>query len=94
MELWLPVLAEFWFRKATQLSGGKDEEAAFLFQKVRVRRLYDPLTQDQPVMVDFTKFGRAIFAKGVVFFWFFIIDKSRSMLQKIDRQLYLSTALH
>ncbi|BFZ13306.1 hypothetical protein BsWGS_16347 [Bradybaena similaris] len=63
MELWLPVLAEFWFRKATQLSGGKDEEAAFLFQKVRVRRLYDPLTQDQPVMVDFTKFGRAIFAK-------------------------------
>ncbi|CAG5133628.1 unnamed protein product, partial [Candidula unifasciata] len=68
MELWLPVLAEFWLRKATQLSGGKDEEAAFLFQKVRVRRLYDPLTQDQPVKVDFTKFGRAIFAKGNLFF--------------------------
>ncbi|XP_059162060.1 uncharacterized protein LOC131945091 isoform X2 [Physella acuta] len=63
MELWLPVLAEFWFRKATQLTGGKDEEAAILFQKVRVKRLYDPLTEDQPVRVDFTQFGRAVFAK-------------------------------
>ncbi|XP_012944230.1 uncharacterized protein LOC101858898 [Aplysia californica] len=63
VELWLPVLAEFWLRKATQLSGGKDEEAAMLFQKVRVRRLYEPLTEDQPVQVDFTQFGRAVFAK-------------------------------
>ncbi|RUS72183.1 hypothetical protein EGW08_020059 [Elysia chlorotica] len=63
VELWLPVLAEFWFRKATQLSGGKDKEAAQLFQKVRVKRLYDPLTEDQPVYVEFTEFGRAVFAK-------------------------------
>ncbi|GFS16315.1 SET and MYND domain-containing protein 5 [Elysia marginata] len=63
MELWLPVLAEFWLRKATQLSGGKDEEAAHLFQKVRVKRLYDPLTEDQPVVVEFTEFGRAVFAE-------------------------------
>ncbi|KAK0049758.1 hypothetical protein Bpfe_020779 [Biomphalaria pfeifferi] len=63
LELWLPVLAEFWLRKATTLSGGKDEEAAFMFQKVRVRRLYEPLTEDQPIKVDFTKFGRAVFAK-------------------------------
>ncbi|GFN79266.1 SET and MYND domain-containing protein 5 [Plakobranchus ocellatus] len=63
VELWLPVLAEFWLRKATQLSGGKDEEAAMLFQKVRVKRLYDPLTEDQPVHVEFTQFGRAVIAK-------------------------------
>ncbi|CAL1544865.1 unnamed protein product [Lymnaea stagnalis] len=63
MELWLPVLAEFWLRKATQLTGGKDEEAAILFQKVRVKRLYDPLTEDQPIKIDFTQFGRAVFAK-------------------------------
>ena len=63
MELWLPVLAEFWLRKATQLSAGKDEEAAQLFQRVRVKRLYDPLTEDQPVSVEFTDFGRAVFAK-------------------------------
>ena len=63
MELWLPVLAEFWFRKATQLSGEKDEEAAQLFQKVRVKRLYDPLTEDQPVFVEFTEYGRAVFAQ-------------------------------
>ncbi|XP_076470166.1 protein-lysine N-methyltransferase SMYD4-like [Babylonia areolata] len=60
--LWLPVLAEFWLRKATVTSGKKDVEAAILFQKIRVKRLYDPLTKDFPVMVDFTQYGRAIVA--------------------------------
>ena len=63
-ELWLPVNAEFWFRKATQLSEGKDEEAALLFQKVRVKREYDPLIGDHPITVEFTQFGRAVHAKG------------------------------
>ena len=60
--LWLPVTAEFWLRKATQLSGKKDTEAAILFQKIRVRRLYGPLTADFPVTVDFTQYGRAVVA--------------------------------
>jgi hypothetical protein len=29
-------MAEFWLRKACQLANSKDEEAAILFQKVRV----------------------------------------------------------
>ena len=31
-----------------------------LFQKVRVGRLYDPLTSDSPVQVTFTQYGRAV----------------------------------
>ncbi|KAK3086638.1 hypothetical protein FSP39_021265 [Pinctada imbricata] len=62
-QLELLVVAEFWFRKATQLSQGKDQEAKVLFQKARVTRLYGPLTLDFPVKVDFTEYGRAIFAK-------------------------------
>ncbi|XP_041376113.1 SET and MYND domain-containing protein 5-like [Gigantopelta aegis] len=58
----LPVMAEFWFRKATKLSEPGDDEAAFAFQRIRVHRLYDPLTADFPVEVDFRQFGRAIFA--------------------------------
>lgn len=59
----LPVSAEFWFRKSSKLSQMKDEEAMFWFQKVRVRRLYDPLTVDFGIHVDFTEYGRAVFAK-------------------------------
>lgn len=62
MEFKLPVMAEFWLRKAYQLANSKDEEAAILFQKVRVQRLYGPLTKDMPITVDFTMNGRSIFA--------------------------------
>ena len=56
-------MAEFWLRKATTLApGGKDVDAATLFQKVRVKRTYGPLTQDYAVKVDFTEYGRAVFA--------------------------------
>lgn len=48
------------------MTGGKDEEAGVLFQKVRVKRLYDPMTEDQPVKVEFTQFGRAVYAKGEI----------------------------
>ncbi|KAK7114860.1 uncharacterized protein [Littorina saxatilis] len=63
ISLWLPVTAEFWLRRATMTSGKKDQEAAILFQKVRVKRLYGPLTEDFPVTVDFTQYGRAVVAK-------------------------------
>ncbi|KAK7498808.1 hypothetical protein BaRGS_00009900 [Batillaria attramentaria] len=63
VQLWLPVTAEFWLRKATVTSGRRDQEAGVLFQKVRVKRLYGPLTEDFPVAVDFTQFGRAVVAK-------------------------------
>lgn len=62
-DLDLPVSAEFWFRKATQMTSQKDEEAARLFQSVRVARLYDPLTIYFPVSVNFAQFGRSIIAK-------------------------------
>ncbi|KAK3603900.1 hypothetical protein CHS0354_042911 [Potamilus streckersoni] len=61
-QLGLPIHAEFWYRKATSLSQMKDIEAAMLFQKVRVERIYGPLTIDYPIKVDFTKYGRSIFA--------------------------------
>ncbi|KAK6178480.1 hypothetical protein SNE40_013266 [Patella caerulea] len=59
----LPISAEFWFRKATKLSPPNDEEAATLFQQVRVERLYGPLTSDFPVKVEFRQFGRGLYAK-------------------------------
>ncbi|KAL5022558.1 hypothetical protein ScPMuIL_001713 [Solemya velum] len=62
-DLDLPVTAEFWFRKATEMTSGKDEEAATLFQSVRVKRLYDPLTVHFPVSVHFAEYGRALIAK-------------------------------
>lgn len=64
MKLDLLVLAEFWFRKATQTTPAncKDDEPKILFQKCRVKRLYGPLTTDFPIRVDFTEYGRAIFA--------------------------------
>lgn len=62
MKLDLIVLAEFWFRKATQATSGKDEETKILFQKCRVKRLYGPLAADFPIKVDFTEYGRAIYA--------------------------------
>ena len=59
-------MAEFWFRKATTLApGGKDIEAATLFQKVRVKRTYGPLTEDYAVNVEFTEYGRAVFATDI-----------------------------
>lgn len=62
MKFELLVLAEFWFRKATQATSGKDNETKVLFQKCRVKRLYGPLTSDFPIRVDFTEYGRAIYA--------------------------------
>lgn len=59
----LPIAAEFWLRKAYTLSGKKDEEAAVIFQKVRTSRIYSPLTVDFPVIVDFSGYGRGIYAK-------------------------------
>ena len=58
----LLVVAEFWLRKATQMSQGKDDEPKILFQRARVARLYGPLTDGFPVKVDFTEYGRAIYA--------------------------------
>ncbi|GAB1600558.1 uncharacterized protein LOC106876117 [Argonauta hians] len=62
-DLDLPVTAEIWLRRATQMSQRKDLEAATLFQKVRVHRLYHPLVKDSKVKIDFTEFGRAVVAK-------------------------------
>ena len=42
--------------------GGRDTEAETLFQKIRVKRIYGPLTGEFPVRVDFTQYGRAVFA--------------------------------
>lgn len=58
----LLVTAEFWFRKATVLSRGQDTTAAQLFQQCRVKRLYGPLCKAYPVRVDFTEYGKAVFA--------------------------------
>ena len=57
----LPVTAELWLRKATSLDG-KGEEAATLFQKVRIKRLYESLSASYPVKIEFTKHGRAVVA--------------------------------
>lgn len=62
-DLDLPVTSETWLRRATQLSQRKDIEAATLFQKVRVHRLYDPMTKGTKVRIDFTEYGRAVVAK-------------------------------
>ncbi|KAL4234655.1 hypothetical protein ACF0H5_006296 [Mactra antiquata] len=62
----LPVMAEFWYRKATQMipesEKNTDLESAIEFQKIRVKRIYGPLTMDFPVTVNFTDYGRAVFA--------------------------------
>ena len=42
----------------------KDEEAKLLFQKVRVRREYEPLCEEYPIYVQFTQFGRSVHAKS------------------------------
>ena len=42
--------------------GGRDVEAATLFQKIRVKRIYSPLTAEFPVRVDFLEYGRAVIA--------------------------------
>ncbi|XP_021368913.1 uncharacterized protein LOC110460368 [Mizuhopecten yessoensis] len=58
-----PIAAEFWLRKAYTLSEKKDQEAAIIFQKVRTSRIYSPMTTDFPVTVDFSGYGRGIYAK-------------------------------
>ncbi|XP_041374696.1 potential protein lysine methyltransferase SET5-like [Gigantopelta aegis] len=62
-ELGLPVMAESWFRRATEMSSPVDTEAAILFQNVRVSRIYGPLTLATPVEVRFTQYGRAVFCQ-------------------------------
>ncbi|XP_013406112.1 potential protein lysine methyltransferase SET5-like [Lingula anatina] len=59
----MPVLAETWLRKATQVSDGQHSEAALLFQQIRTKRLYEPLTTGLPIEVKFEEYGRGIFAK-------------------------------
>lgn len=44
-----------------------DLEAQTLFQKARVGRVYGPLTDGFPVKVDFTEFGRAVFATDDIY---------------------------
>ncbi|WAR13605.1 SMYD5-like protein [Mya arenaria] len=60
----LPVLAEFWLRKATAMvpeaNRHTDLDSATLFQQVRVKRIYGPLTKECPVKVAFTDYGRAL----------------------------------
>lgn len=69
----LPVLAEFWLRKATQISKNEDLESAVAFQQIRVRRLYEPLCTGFPVKVVFSQYGKCIIAtddieeNGVIF---------------------------
>ena len=62
----LPVLTEFWLRKATSMipesEKRKDLESASLFQQVRVNRIYGPLTSEYPIRVTFTEYGRAVVA--------------------------------
>ncbi|XP_052815267.1 uncharacterized protein LOC128242221 [Mya arenaria] len=62
----LPVLAEFWLRKATAMvpeaNRHTDLDSATLFQQVRVKRIYGPLTKECPVKVAFTDYGRAVIA--------------------------------
>ena len=48
-----------WLRHACRLNK-EDEEAPLLFQNVRVKRLYGPLTEGSKVEVRFTQFGRAV----------------------------------
>mgnify|MGYP000382095134 CR=1 FL=1 len=59
-------MTEFWLRKATSLitesEKKTDLEAQTIFQKARVGRVYGPLTDGFAVKVDFTEYGRAIFA--------------------------------
>lgn len=58
----LPVSAELWLKNATKFGGKRAEEAAMLFQDVRVKRLYDPLTSGTKVSIKFTEFGRTMHA--------------------------------
>ena len=57
----LPVQAEHWLRQACRLDK-EDNEAPLLFQNIRVKRLYGPLTEGSKVAVKFTQFGRAVHA--------------------------------
>ncbi|XP_041374011.1 uncharacterized protein LOC121387067 [Gigantopelta aegis] len=86
-DLGIPVAAESWFRKATELSDSSDTEAAMLFQKVRVGRLYGPLTSDSPVEVTFTKYGRAVCCKSAISAGQIIFtDKPLILAQTLDSQ--------
>ncbi|XP_052814472.1 uncharacterized protein LOC128241535 isoform X2 [Mya arenaria] len=55
----LPVHAESWLRNGTK-ADKSDMEMPLLFQNIRVKRLYGPLTENTKVGVVFTHYGRAI----------------------------------
>ena len=57
----LPVHAESWLRQACRLDK-TDDQSPLLFQNIRVKRLYGPLTEGSKVEVRFTQFGRAVHA--------------------------------
>ncbi|XP_046576377.1 uncharacterized protein LOC124284339 [Haliotis rubra] len=60
----LPLMAETWLRRSTQLNKDKDnKEAAILFQTIRVARLYGPLAAKTNADVIFNQYGRAVKAK-------------------------------
>ncbi|XP_069107913.1 uncharacterized protein [Argopecten irradians] len=56
----VPVSTELWLKNATKFGGKRAEEAAMLFQDVRVQRLYDPLSSGTNVNIRFTEFGRTM----------------------------------
>ncbi|XP_060069870.1 uncharacterized protein LOC132549911 [Ylistrum balloti] len=62
----VPVSTELWLKNATKFGGKRAEEAAMLFQDVRVQRLYDPLSSGTKVNIRFTKFGRTMHATDEV----------------------------
>lgn len=57
----LPVHAESWLRQGCKVSKG-DQDMPLLFQNIRVKRLYGPLTAGTKVNVIFTQYGRAVVA--------------------------------
>lgn len=72
-KLGLPVCSEDWLRQAVWRSAHDDNSTNILFQNVRARRLYEPLTKGTAVEVTFTPIGRGVKAvkaisKGEVVF--------------------------
>ncbi|KAH3753747.1 hypothetical protein DPMN_188396 [Dreissena polymorpha] len=55
----LPVHAEAWLRSGSK-ADKTDVEMPLLFQNIRVKRLYGPLTEGTKVNVVFTQYGRSI----------------------------------
>nr|KAG5702738.1 hypothetical protein BaRGS_003612 [Batillaria attramentaria] len=65
-KLGLPISAEDWLRHASKLAAKGDNSSTILFQRVRAKRLYDPLTHDMPVEVTFTNQGRSVRTKQAI----------------------------